>query len=120
MITLNPVVSEDSIIYKLNTELLGGINYPILTAVLGTIAGATAPGAGLLFTVASTALSLAQTSRRILARPGDEVWQVENIGKVKSAVVHVASYLLVDPYRERGQPRIKGWLFHEERTELDV
>lgn len=120
LMTLSDSVTEDSFTYILNTALLGGKSYPILTAVLGTIAGAASAGAGLLFTVASTALSVAQTSQRVLARSGDELWQVEEIGKVKSAVVHVGSYFLVDPYRGRGRSRIKGWLIHEERTELDV
>lgn len=120
LMTLASGASEDSFTYTLNTALLGGKSYPILTAVLGTIAGAASAGAGLLFTVTSTALSVAQTSQRVLARAGDELWQVEEIGKTKSAVVHVGSYFLVDPYRGRGQSRIKGWLIHEERTELDV
>lgn len=120
LMTVSPASNEDSFTFTLNTALLGGTSYPILTAVLGTIAGVASMGAGLLFTAASTALSVAQTSQRVLARAGDELWQVEEIGKVKSDVVHVGSYFLVDPYRGRGQSRIKGWLIHEERTELDV
>lgn len=120
LMTLSPAATEDSFTYILNTSLLGGTSYPVLTAVLGTIAGAASAGAGLLFTISSTALSLAQTSQRVLARAGDEVWQVEEIGKVGSDVVHVGSYFLVDPYRGQGRSQVKGWLIHEERTELDV
>jgi hypothetical protein len=119
LMTLSPGV-ENNFTFSLNTALLGGRNYPILTAVLGTITGAASGGAGLLFTVTSTALSLSQTSQRVLARGGDELWQVEEIGKIGSEVWHVGSYFLVDPYRHRGPSRTKGWLIHEERTELDV
>lgn len=115
-----PAGSEDNFTYTLNTALQGGTSYPILTAVLGIVTGAASAGAGLLFTVASTALSVAQTSQRVLARAGDQLWQVEEIGKIRSTAVHVGSYFLVDPYRSRGQSRIKGWLIHEERTELDI
>ena len=115
-----PAGIEDNFTYMLNTALLGGRSYPILTAVLGTLTGVVSGGAGLLFTVASTGLSLSQTSQRVLARAGDELWQIEEIGKIGSTAVHVGSYFLVDPYRDRGQSRIKGWLIHEQRTELDI
>lgn len=115
-----PAGVEDNFTYMLNTSLLGGTSYPVLTAVLGVIVGAASGGAGLLFTVASTGLSLSQTSQRVLARAGDELWQVEEIGRTGSTAVHVGSYFLVDPYRNRGPSRIKGWLIHEQRTELDI
>ena len=115
-----PAGIEDNFTYRLNTQLLGGTSYPVLTAVLGTIAGAASSGAGLLFTIASTALSLSQTSQRILARAGDELWQVEEIGKVGTNIVHVGSYFLADPYRGHGVSGVKGWLIHEERTSLDI
>jgi hypothetical protein len=111
---------EDNQTYQLNTALLGGTSYPILTAVLGTIVGVASGGAGLLFTIASTAISMSQTSHRVLARGGDEIWQVEEIGKTGSKAVHVGSYFLVDPYRSRSQSRTKGWLIHEERNKLDI
>lgn len=113
---------ENNFTYSLNTALLGGENYPILTAVLGTVAGIASFGAGLLFTVATTGLSLAQTSQRVLGRAGDEIWQVEEIGKVqdggKPTAMHVNSYLIVDPFR--GQSQQKGWLIHEERNEMTL
>ena len=73
----------------------------------------------------STALSLSQTSQRVLARAGDELWQVEEIGKARDKnffgsdtmeMVHIGSYFLVDPHRSIGLVRSKGWLIHEERT----
>jgi hypothetical protein len=128
LMTLSPGV-EENFTYMLNTGLLGGESYPILTAVLGTIAGAASAGAGLLFTIASTGLSLSQTSQRVLARGGDELWQVEEIGKSRESglfggestvAVHVGSYFLVDAYRSRSGARNTGWLIHEERQELTL
>lgn len=124
-----PAGREDNFTYSLNTQLLGGEQYPVLTAVLGTVAGLASAGAGLLFAVATTALSVSQTSQRVLARLGDELWQVEEIGKSTSSgifsgettnAVHVGSYFLVDPHRAAGPVRTKGWLIHEERTELTL
>ncbi len=104
----------------LNDQLLGGETYPILTFVLGTAAGVVSGGAGLLFSVATTALSLTQTAQRVLARSGDELWQVEEIGRVGNNVVHVGAYFLYDPNRNAAFSGGNGWLFHEERTVLSV
>jgi hypothetical protein len=111
---------EENTTYALNTELLGGANYPVLSAVLGTVAGMV--GVGLIFTVATTGLSLTKTSHRVLARAGDEVWHVEEIGKIKDGAeykpMYVSSFFIVDPYRRQAQS--KGWLIHEERREIDL
>ena len=113
---------ETNLTYKLNTALLGGRGYPVLTAVLGTAAGMASFGVGLFFTVATTGISMTQKSQRILARGGDEIWQVEEIGKVRDGskykAMHVNSYFLVDPYRK--QNLAKGWLIHEERSEITL
>jgi hypothetical protein len=106
----------------LNKALSGGESFPILNAVLGTIAGVASAGAGLLFTIGTTAVDVGKTNQNVQARVGDELWQVEVIGKTKNGgswdVVHVGSYFLVDPFR--GQTVTKGWLIHEERTVLTV
>lgn len=106
----------------LNAALLGGKDYPVLTAVLGTAAGVASFNAGLLFTAATTAISLAKKNKRILARAGDEIWHSEEIGKIRNGVaykpIYVSSFLLVDPFRFSSHT--KGWLIHEERFELTV
>ncbi len=126
-ILILPGNMETNLLTNLNTSLLGGESYPVLTATLGTAAGIASFGAGLIFTVAATGLSLSQTSQRVLARPGDEIWQIEEIGKVLDGgafgsggykAVHVLSYFLVDPYR-RQAPR-KGWLIHEDRNDITL
>jgi hypothetical protein len=105
---------------SLNTALLGGEQYPILNFVLGTAAGVVSGGVGFVFSVATTALSLNQTAQRILARGGDELWQVEQIGRAGRDVVHVGAYFLYDPFRNSAFRSGNGWLIHEERTVLTV
>lgn len=118
-----PVGAENNLTYSLNDALLGGEQYPWTMLIGGFVAGYVSAGAGFLFALASTALSASQKSRRILARENDEIWQVEEVGKVKSSnpfagnkwdVVHVGSYWLSDPYRG------KQWLIHEERTVVQI
>jgi len=111
-----PLIGNSLVVTELNTALLGGTSYPVLSAVLGTAAGLASLGAGLLFAAVTTGLSLTQTSQRVLARAGDEIWHVEEIGKVGGIVTYVSSYILVDPYRY--QTPHKGWLIHESRDEV--
>ncbi len=113
----------------LKDELAGGEQYPILMAGLGVAIGPAGFTAGLLFSAATTALSLAQCSHRVMGRLGVELWQIREIGKADSSgwfdgssksAFHIGSYFLVDPYRANGQVHAKGWLIHEERTELTL
>ena len=121
VMTLQPGF-ESNFTYSLNTALLGGNGYPVLTAVLGTAAGIASFGAGLFFAAATTGISMSQKARRVLARGGDEIWQVEEIGRVRDGsgykAMHVNSYFIVDPYRR--QSFTKGWLIHEERSEVTL
>jgi len=110
---------QASSIHSLNTlnkELLGGESYPVLTATLGIASGAISGGASLLFTLATTGISLANTTSKVLARPGDEIWHIEEIGKEGNKAVYLSAFFIVDPYRK--QSPNKGWLIHEEREEL--
>jgi hypothetical protein len=113
-------VAESALINDINRDLIGATGYPVLTAILGVGAGIVSFGAGLFFTVGTTALSLAHATPRILARDGDEVWQIEEIGRVgsgsKAKVFHVNSIFIVDPHRANAKN--KGWLIHEERSEV--
>lgn len=116
--------SRQSFTESLNTALAGGESYPVLLAVLGTAAGAVSGGVGLLFTASTLGIDLGRRTRKVLARLGDEIWHVEEVGKTlednifsadRYVATHVSSYLLVDPYRSRGAAGAKGWLLHEER-----
>lgn len=111
----------DYMAVQLNDALLGGADYPILGAVAGTAVGFGTGGAGFIFTAATTALSVAKTTRRVLARDGDEIWRVEEIGKVsaggRAQPTYVLAYFLVDPMRGHS-PHHKGWLLHEDRYDL--
>ena len=118
-----PIGVETNLTYALNNALLGGKQYPVTTMIGGLVAGYFSAGAGFLFSLASTAMGASQKARRVLARENDEIWQVEEVGKVKSSgissgsgwdVVHIGSYWLSDPYRR------KHWLIHEQRTVVQV
>jgi hypothetical protein len=118
---------EGNFTSSLNTALLGGQSYPILDAVIGATVGVASGFAGLLFSAATTALDLQKTSQRVLARSGDEIWHVEEIGKVRNGssykAVYVSSYFIVDPFRGHSlhtHSNGKGWLIHEEREELTL
>jgi len=112
---------------SLNRALKGGTSYPILTAALGTGVGMISGGAGFLFGAFSLGVDLGRRDSDVLARSGDEIWQIEEIGKVRKTgffsnggyvAMHLSSYLLVDPYRSNSNTDIKGWLLSEERTEV--
>jgi len=107
-----------SLMYKLNTELQGGRDYPVLTTALGVAAGVVSGGAGFIFAMSTMGLSLAKQSARALARIGDEIWHVEEIGKSNGKPTYVSAYFLVDPYRS--QTPTKGWLIHEERWNVTI
>ena len=116
--------------HSLNNTLSGGDSYPVLTAVLGVAAGIASFGAGLMFTVATTALSMSGSNHRVIARGGDELWQVEEIGKATSSTYwglgsdrtnafHISAFFLRDPHRDNYRGT-KSWLIHEERSELTL
>lgn len=98
--------------------MLGGESYPILTTALGIASGVVSGGAGLIFTLATTGLALANTTTKVLARPNDEIWHIEEIGKIGNKAVYVSAFFIVDPFRK--QSTSKGWLIHEEREELTL
>jgi len=102
----------------LNHELLGGDSYPVLTTALGIAGGVVSGGGSILFSVALTGLSLAQKASKVLARQGDEIWHIEEIGKDGKKAIYVSSFFIVDPYRKTSKS--KGWLIHEERHELTL
>lgn len=113
----------------LNKSLKGGESYPVLTTILGTATGLISGGAGLLFTATQLGISLGTRSTDVLARAGDEIWYIEEVGKSfednlifadRYVPTHVSSYILVDPYRSKGGSNAseKGWLLHEQRKEL--
>jgi len=109
---------SDPLIKTLNHELSGGDSYPVLTTALGIAGGFFSGGGSILFSAAVTGLSLAQKASQVLARHGDEIWHIEEIGKEGDNAVYVSSFLIVDPYRKHSDS--KGWLIHEERHDLTL
>ena len=114
--------SASHLLPLLNVELSGGQEYPVLTALLGAASGPVSGGGALLFSAATVGIDIAKPDHRILARKGDEIWHVEEIGKVlqngRCVPVYVSSFFVVDPYRAHFSP--KGWLIHEERQNLTL
>jgi hypothetical protein len=98
--------------------LLGGERYPVLTAAIGIAGGAISGGAGLLFTLSTTGLALVNTAGKVLARAGDEIWHIEEIGKEGNKAIYISAFFIVDPYRKQAPD--KGWLIHEEREEISL
>ncbi len=120
--TLGPG-EEGNITYQLNSALLGGSSYPILTAALGVAAGLASGGAGLLFTIGTTGLNLGQTNQRVLARVGDEIWHIEEIGKVKNGgsmrrFMSRHSFLLTH-FGSRYQQKA-GWYMKSEKNDSEL
>jgi hypothetical protein len=104
--------------HSLNQALKGGEDYPILTGLLGIAAGIASAGAGILFSLTTIAVSAGKTSQPIRARLGDEIRQVELVGKEGQALKHVEYFLLVDPYRAKATNIPSEWVIHEERRDL--
>lgn len=108
--------------HELNLSLKGGRTpHPILMLALGS-------ATSFLFSAATAVLELYSTDVYVLARTGDEIWFVEQIGRVEQrrrirgdqwVAMHVSSFFLYDPLRANSNG-IKGWLIHEERTELTL
>ena len=105
-----------------NDELLGGDDYPVLTGVLSILIGAVSAGAGIAFTVVTTALATQKTVQRILVREGDELWLTELVGKAREGndtkVYHASYFWIVDPYRKVGGRDGYAVIVHEDRDEL--
>jgi hypothetical protein len=121
--------SNEEYVGKLNKELKGGSAYPILEAVLAASVGLAETVAAAVFSVATLALSLNRRSNDVLARGGDEIWLVEEIGMGREENVltadrrvpmHVAALFLTDPFRGQADVKTKGWLLHEERRNLTL
>lgn len=123
---LMTVNERENYISMLNKALQGGESYPTLTAILSIVAGIPTAGigtiSGILFTAGTTAVDSTRKHQDVQARVGDELWQVEEVGKVRDGnawkVVHVGGYLLIDPFRK--QTLTQGWLIHEERSVISI
>lgn len=106
----------------LNKGLKGGMSSPVLEFALGTVVGTVSGGMGLIFSLVG--LGASQISQRqvknMLARPGDEVWQIEQTGKIGQDDCHVSGFFLFDPYRHKRFSKANAFMFHERRLRLDV
>lgn len=115
--------SNRSFMDSLNRSLAGGEDYPLLVGLLSIGTGLFSAGAGILFTVVTTATSAAKTTQPTRARVGDEIWSLELITRGptdggSSSFQHIQYYLLVDPFRQGNSQIPSEWVIHEERTKL--
>jgi len=112
---------------SVNEGLKGGPSYPVLVFALGTAVGVASGGAGLIFGATTLMVDLGRRETDVLARKGDELWRVEEIGRVyenntfsadRWIGMHITSYFLLDPFRSQGNNPDKGWLINEDRRRL--
>lgn len=111
---------------SVNKDLKGGDGNPWLITALGIGTGLVSGGAGIMFSLATTAVSTAIDKSEVFARMGDEIWQEEIIGRgidsylifgEEILAVHVSRLYLEDPFRrKKGLPH--KWLINEERYEI--
>lgn len=105
---------------SLNKDLSGGEDYPLLTTMLGLTTGFISAGAGFLWTGFTTALALAKETQPVRARDGDEVHQLEVVGKFENQLTYVEWIILVDPFRVKANRDIRQWIISESRHRLHV
>ena len=113
---------------SLNEDLQGGETFPWLLFGLGLVfipLGTIGTVTGVVFAAATTAIDSSRQTTQVMARAGDEIWHVEEIGRTfednyisedRWVATHISSYFLVDPHRRH--LREKGWLIHEGRREI--
>ena len=115
---------------SLNVDLQGGDTFPWLLFGLGLVftpLGAIGTVGGIVFGAATTAIDGSRQTTQVMARAGDEIWHVEEVGRTfednyisddRWLATHISSYFLVDPHRRH--MREKGWLIHESRNEIEL
>lgn len=104
---------------SLNRELLGGEDYPVTMALLGIATGAVSAGAGALFSLATAVVSDAKPKQSIQVRDGDQLWQIEQLGKANGEIIHSSCFVVVDPLRKE-KNLIHSWVIHERRNEVVI
>ncbi|MGB3589502.1 MAG: hypothetical protein WBA23_23350 [Tunicatimonas sp.] len=115
---------------RLNQSLKGGESYPALIFALGLAfvpLGTVGTVGGVIFGASTAAFDSARRSTSVLAREGDEIWHVEEVGRTfednyiqddRWIATHISSFFLVDPFRRQNTE--KGWLLHEGRRTIEM
>ena len=89
--------------------------------VLSVGVGVFTAGGGALFSILSGAASAAKVNQPVRARQGDEIWQLEVVGKQGQTIQHMEYFVLVDPYRTSPKSQyVSEWIIHEERREIKI
>lgn len=138
MVIANPSRLRDTrCVHVLNThqrvsginQALSGGSYPVLTTVLGVGLGLASSGASIVFGITMSVISSTQTQTNVVARLGDEIWAVSEIGKVRENTNYnmftqewvaklVTGYFIKDPYRGRANVSGGMWLVNETRVDV--
>lgn len=110
----------DDLTVSLNNYLVGHSSFPMANGIASVLMGTISGVGGVLYSLITAAMSQAQITPRVLARPGDEIWQVELVGKTAgmAEMVHAEYWFLVDPFRDIERKVGVGWLIHERRQLL--
>ncbi|MEM6844148.1 MAG: hypothetical protein AAF632_18115 [Bacteroidota bacterium] len=129
VLTFTP--SNRGFMNSLNQDLQGGESYPWLVFGLSLafipLSGGVGTVSGVIFGASTTAIDSSRRNTSVMARLGDEIWHVEEIGRTfedniisddRWVATHISSYFLVDPFR-RQNPE-KGWLLHEGRRTIEM
>ena len=93
---------------------------PLLTTALGLGLGFVSGGAGLVWTGLTTTLSLAKDPQPVRVRNGDEIHQIEVVGKNGNDIEHMELLILVDPFRVKANRSVKQWIIHDQRREVTI
>ncbi|MCP4409277.1 MAG: hypothetical protein GY807_16300 [Gammaproteobacteria bacterium] len=112
--------SHESFRGTLNLALRGGESYPYLTGAASIVAGLASAGAGIMFTISTSYLDGTRISQNVQAREGDQIWQVEYLGKNASNILHVEHFILADPFRKNAGNVATEWCIHESIHEVSI
>ncbi|MEM7189317.1 MAG: hypothetical protein AAF439_06875 [Pseudomonadota bacterium] len=103
---------NDAFMRSINKQLGGGESHPVLVAGLGIAVGLVSGGAGIAFTVATTAIDIAKYTHPARARTGDAIDRYEVLGTRGGKVVHMDQLILVDLLRAKAGIKPSQWVIH--------
>lgn len=110
--------ANDSSRASLNNQLAGGEGSPILITALGIGAGLVSGGAGIMFSIMSTAIEMQRVNQPVRARSGDVVDMIEVLGQRDNKVYHWLTFVLADPFRTQAKQSPSEWVIHGAMSEV--
>ena len=86
---------------SLNRQLSGGEDYPVTMALAGIATGVVSAGAGAMFSLMTAVVSNTKPRHSVQLREGDQLWQIEQLGKNNGKIRHSSCFIVVDPFRKQ-------------------